>query len=82
MSEIEGEGKEGRLRLRLVVVRLHGYSHCMPYGKVSLVMRLFPRDPGYEMRMCADAVAAAMTAVRRVEPSILSVACSRVCVGE
>jgi hypothetical protein len=25
---------------------LQGNIHCMPYGKVSLVMRLFPRQPG------------------------------------
>ena len=32
---------------------LHGYIHCMPYGKVSLVIRLSPRHPGYVMTVCA-----------------------------
>lgn len=35
-------------------------------------MRLFPLDPGYEMRRCADAVAA-IKAVTKVEPSIMEV---------
>ena len=35
------------------VCYLHGYIHCMPYGKVSFVIRLSPRQPGYVMTVCA-----------------------------
>lgn len=48
----------------------------MPYGHVSLVMRLFPLWPGYVSTMCADAADAATIAVNML-PSIVRV---RVCV--
>jgi len=41
---------------------LQGYIHCMPYGNVSFVMRVFPLHPGYEMMMCAEASVAPSTA--------------------
>jgi hypothetical protein len=34
----------------------------MPYGNVSLVMRLFPLHPGYVMIVCAEATVAVATA--------------------
>lgn len=37
---------------------VHGYIHCMPYGKVSLVIRLLPLVPGYVKTVCADTIAA------------------------
>lgn len=54
----------------------HGYIHCMPYGKLSFVMRLSPRQPGYVMMVCAAASVETAT-VRIIEESILLV---RVCV--
>lgn len=50
---------------------VQGYSHCIPYGWDEFVMRLFPLDPGYEMRMCACTVAAATSAVNML-PSMAS----------
>lgn len=54
-------------------MNVHGYSHCIPYGCDSLVMRLFPLDPGYVSTMCADAADAATIAVKMLLPSIVSV---------
>lgn len=48
----------------------------MPYGKLSFVMRLSPRQPGYVMMVCAAASVVTAT-VRIIEESILLV---RVCV--
>ncbi len=43
-----------------------GYIHCMPYGNVSFVTRLLPRQPGYVMMVCADDIERAeRKAVRR-----------------
>lgn len=50
---------------------VQGYSHCIPYGCDELVMRLFPLDPGYEMRICACTAAAATSAVNML-PSMAS----------
>lgn len=50
----------------------HGYIHCMPYGKVSLVIRLFPRQPGYVMTVCADASVAAAIVASIVKETILA----------
>lgn len=50
---------------------VQGYSHCIPYGCDEFVMRLFPLDPGYEMRMCACTAAAATSAVNML-PSMVS----------
>jgi hypothetical protein len=48
----------------------------MPYGQVSLVMRLSPLQPGYVMTECADASVAAAI-VKNSDESIL---CVCVCV--
>lgn len=52
----------------------------MPYGKVSFVIRLSPRQPGYVMMVCAAASVDRAT-VKTIEESILLVcvcACVRV----
>lgn len=49
-----------------MVVYLHGYIHCMPYGKVSFVMRELPLQPGYEMTLWAE-VRAAKASVMNTE---------------
>jgi hypothetical protein len=33
---------------------LHGYIHCMPYGKVAFVIKLSPLHPGYVITLCAE----------------------------
>ena len=33
---------------------LHGYIHCMPYGKVEFVIKLSPLHPGYVIMVCAE----------------------------
>lgn len=52
-----------------LAVYLHGYIHCMPYGKVALVIRLSPLHPGYTMTVCADTRAVPTTAMS-IEKSI------------
>jgi hypothetical protein len=44
----------------------------MPYGKVLLVMRLLPRQPGYVMTVWADA-SAALAMVRSVDANMLRI---------
>lgn len=58
---------------------LHGYIHCMPYGNVSLVMRLSPLHPGYVRTVCADESVAAPMSASNVEENIVFV-CVCVCV--
>ena len=56
-----------------------GYIHCMPYGKVSLVIKLSPLHPGYVMTVCASTnpSSARHGAISRLEKRIVDVCASR-----
>lgn len=61
---------------------LHGYIHCMPYGKESLVMRLSPLHPGYVRTVCADESVAAPMSASNVEENIVFVCVCETSGGE